>query len=171
MFVRMQCMHTCNVCMHAMCVCMQCDSLKAMDSKISMDKNPYDLPNNFTYVFGQLQSLEKRLKKSPAEYSKLYDGEQMNDMVKRNVARKLTDTEILEYSGPVHYIPHHGVTKTSASSTPLRVVFKIQQIEKVSDSGGFKVNHWIISGSKNNTSKSNSLNIIDTNEGSVLGIL
>ena len=28
-----------------------------------------------------------------------------------------------EYIGPIHYIPHHGVTKASSSSTPLRIVF------------------------------------------------
>ena len=47
----------------------------------------------------------------------------------------------------------------------------IQQIEKVLDSGGYKVKHWKISASKNNTSKSNSLNIIGTNEVSVPGML
>ena len=112
------------------------DSFKRQwTAKYPWIKNPNDLPNNFTSVFGQLKSLEKRLKKSPAGYSKLY-GEQMNDMVKRNVARKLTDTEILEYSAPVHYIPHHGVTKTK-SSTPLRVVFNSSAV-----SMGHKLNDY-----------------------------
>ena len=49
--------------------------------------------------------------------------EQINDMINREVIRKLTQSEIDKYKGPVHYAPHHGVKKTSSASTPLRIVF------------------------------------------------
>ena len=79
-------------------------------------KDANRLPNNFAAAFGQLKSLEKRLTNSP--YLNVYC-EQINDMVKRNVARKLTAGEMKVYNGPIHYIPH----KLSSNSTPLRIVF------------------------------------------------
>ena len=80
------------------------------------------LKNNFSAALGQLKSLEKRLIKSSREYTKLY-GEQIQDMLYRNVAKKLTDEEIANYKGPVYFIPHHGIYKSTSSSTPLRIVF------------------------------------------------
>ena len=81
-----------------------------------------ELPNNYKAAFGQLISLEKRLAKLTDGSSDLYD-EQIKDMIERRVARKLTDKEIKDYKGPVHYVPHHGILKTSSNSTPLRIVF------------------------------------------------
>ncbi|CAC5363493.1 unnamed protein product [Mytilus coruscus] len=56
------------------------------------------------------------------EYASAYD-EQIMDMVKRGIARKLTKEEMEIHSGPVHYIPHHEVLKPESKSTPLRIVF------------------------------------------------
>ena len=44
-------------------------------------------------------------------------------MLNRNVAKKLTDEEIANYKGPVYFIPHHGIYKSTSSSTSLRIVF------------------------------------------------
>ncbi|XP_045117673.1 uncharacterized protein LOC123508205 [Portunus trituberculatus] len=49
--------------------------------------------------------------------------DQIQDMVSRGVARKLTKEEIKNYKGPVHYLPHHEVLKPESKSTPIRIVF------------------------------------------------
>ena len=49
--------------------------------------------------------------------------EQINDMIERGVARKLTKEELDEYTGPVHYLSHHEVMKPESTSTPCRIVF------------------------------------------------
>lgn len=70
---------------------------------------------------GMLISTEKRLAKNP-EHAKVYQT-QVEDMIHRSVARKLTSKELDEYSGPVHYISHHEVLKPESKSTPVRIVF------------------------------------------------
>ena len=44
-------------------------------------------------------------------------------MINREVAKKLTENEIRNYNGPVHYISHHEVLKPESPSTPCRIVF------------------------------------------------
>ena len=44
-------------------------------------------------------------------------------MVIRGAARKLTDTELQDYNGPIFYIAHHAVLKPNSDSTPCRIVF------------------------------------------------
>ena len=65
---------------------------------------------------------ENRLRRIDVEYARKYQSE-MEDMVRRGIARKLSDREIRDYNGPVHYIHHHEVLKPESSSTPLRIVF------------------------------------------------
>lgn len=85
-------------------------------------KPPENLPNNLSVSLARLRSTEKRLTKRGAEYTKTY-GDQVQYMVVRGVARKLTDEEMRNYEGPVHYIPHHEVLKPESKSTPIRIVF------------------------------------------------
>ena len=49
--------------------------------------------------------------------------EQIDDMIERGVARKLTKEELDEYTGPVHYLSHHKVMKPESTSTPCWIVF------------------------------------------------
>ena len=85
-------------------------------------RDPSDLPNNVNSATGRLRSTEQRLRKNGRQYALEYQ-KQMDDMVERKVARKLTHSEISAYKGPVHYIPHHEVMKPESKSTPLRIVF------------------------------------------------
>ena len=42
-------------------------------------------------------------------------------MTEMQFARKLSEEELRSYTGPVHYIAHHGVLKPDNKSTPLRI--------------------------------------------------
>ncbi|XP_074649027.1 uncharacterized protein LOC141904340 [Tubulanus polymorphus] len=44
-------------------------------------------------------------------------------MVKEKFARKLTDSEVNEYTGPIHYICHREVMRPDKFSTPLIIAF------------------------------------------------
>ena len=80
------------------------------------------LPNNYQSAFSRLKSMERRLLKKGGSYCEQYN-DQIQDMLDRNVARRLTEMEIQEYDGAVHYIPHHEVLKMDSMSTPMRIVF------------------------------------------------
>ena len=84
-------------------------------------KNPVNLPDNKAYAFKLLKQTENRLKRDP-NFERAYC-DQINDLFSRNVARKLTELELCNYRGPVHYIAHHAVSKPSSKTTPLRIVF------------------------------------------------
>ena len=84
-------------------------------------RHPKDLPDNKKAAFAKLISTERRLAKN-SEHAKVYK-EQIQDMVNRGVARKLTKTELRNYKGPIHYISHHEVLKPDSKSTPVRIVF------------------------------------------------
>ena len=84
-------------------------------------KDPKCLPNNKWVVMKKLLQTEKRLYK---DYNwRITYSKQMDNMVERNVARKLTPQEISNYQGPVHYISHHAVVKNGSHTTPVRIVF------------------------------------------------
>ena len=84
-------------------------------------KDPADLPDNRRAAFGMLMSTEKRLSRN-ADHAKVYQ-EQIQGMVDRGVARKLTTSELDTYKGPIHYISHHEVLRPDSKSTPVRIVF------------------------------------------------
>ena len=84
-------------------------------------RDPAELPNNKRPAMGMLISTEKRLAKNE-EHTKVYQ-KQIEDMIEREVARKLSETELENYKGPIHYISHHEVLKPDSKSTPVRIVF------------------------------------------------
>lgn len=84
-------------------------------------RDPHDLPDNKRAAFGRLLSTERRLLRNP-EHSRVYQN-QVEDMVERGVARKLSKQELETYKGPIHYISHHDVLKPDSKSTPVRIVF------------------------------------------------
>ena len=45
------------------------------------------------------------------------------EMEEMNFARKLTEKEIEDHKGPVHYIAHHAGHRPDSTSTPARIVF------------------------------------------------
>ena len=70
---------------------------------------------------GMLISTEKRLAKNE-KHVKVYQ-KQIEDMIKQEVARELSQTNLKNYKGPTHYISHHEVLKPDSKSTPGRIVF------------------------------------------------
>ncbi|XP_043211133.1 uncharacterized protein LOC122375701 [Amphibalanus amphitrite] len=69
-----------------------------------------------------LRATERRLIKIGAPHAEAYN-DQMQDMLRRQVARKLSEKEIASYEGPVHYLHHHEILGPDSASTPLRIVF------------------------------------------------
>ena len=84
-------------------------------------KDPHLLPNNYTFAVKMLINMENRIKGDPVWEKTCSD--QVLDMVKRKVARKLPDNELNAYKGPVHYICHHAVVKTESKLTPVPIIF------------------------------------------------
>ena len=84
-------------------------------------KDPKNLPDNKRVAISKLISTEKRLARN-AKHAEIYN-QQIQDMVNRNVARKLTEEELKTYRGPFHYILHHEVLKPDSKTTPVRIVF------------------------------------------------
>ena len=63
-----------------------------MDCRIPMDQRSKDLPDNKKAAFATLISTKRRLAKN-SEHAKVYK-EQIQEMVNRGVARKLTKAEL-----------------------------------------------------------------------------
>ena len=68
-------------------------------------RDPKQLPDNKEFASRKLKATEKRLKEDEALLRR-YE-EQIDDMIRRGVARKLTKEELDEYTSPVHYLSHH----------------------------------------------------------------
>ena len=83
-------------------------------------KKPSSLKDNRCVAEAMLKSTEKRLLKDK-QRAETYQ-EQIDDMLLRNVAIKLSEEQLRDYSGPVQYLSHHEVLKESVS-TPCRIVF------------------------------------------------
>ena len=87
--------------------------------------DPSQLQNNFSTAFATLKSTELTLSKDKT-WAKLY-AEQIQDMLDRNVARKLSAEEVSSWSGPKFYISHLAVCNPKSKSTPVRIVFNSSQ--------------------------------------------
>lgn len=87
--------------------------------------NPSTLPDNYGAAFATLRNTERTLRKDP-EWSVIY-GTQIQDMVERGVARKLSKDEMREWTGPKYYISHLAVNNPKSTSTPVRIVFNSSQ--------------------------------------------
>ena len=85
-------------------------------------KDPYQLPNNFGIALMKLKGTERRLKKLGKTRSEEYH-QQIVDMLKRGVARKLARGEVDQWEGPVHYLSNNDILKPGSNSTPTRIVF------------------------------------------------
>ena len=84
-------------------------------------KDPKNLPHNKRVAIAKLITTEKRLARN-AKHAEIYN-QQIQDMVNRNVACKLTEEEFKTYRRPFHYISHHEVLKPDSKTTPVRIVF------------------------------------------------
>ena len=85
-------------------------------------KDSSNLTNNVSSAIARLNASEKKLLKLGTNHCEAYQA-QIDDMVKRGVARRLSQREITQYKDSVFYIPHAGVLKPDSVSTPLRIVF------------------------------------------------
>ena len=84
-------------------------------------KNPQELCNNRKVAVAKLHATERRLLNKP-EYKDVY-GSQIQDMLDRKAARRVTQNELDNYTGPQYYLAHHAVSKPDSKSTPVRIVF------------------------------------------------
>ena len=84
-------------------------------------KDPNLLPDNFAVALAKMESTERRLSKHK-EHAELYN-RQVEDMLNRSVAKKLSSNDLDSYQGPVHYMSHHDVLNPESESTPCRIVF------------------------------------------------
>lgn len=88
--------------------------------------DPSELPDNYKSALATLCSTERGLRKDP-RWAEVYSG-QIQDMVDRKVARKLTSEEIATWQGPHFYISHLAVQNPKSTSTPVRIVFNSSQV-------------------------------------------
>lgn len=91
-------------------------------------KDPKLLLDNRIQAEKKLETLEKRLMMNP-DHAKAYD-QRMNEMVESKFSRKLSEKELKEYQGPVHYISHYAVVRPEKKSTPVRIVFNSSAVFK-----------------------------------------
>ena len=82
-------------------------------------KDPSILNDNYSMALKVLNRRENKLLKNPsllAQYSA-----QIKDFVERGVIRKMTETELKQWKGPIRYVDHREVLK-EGSTTPVRLV-------------------------------------------------
>ena len=101
--------------------------------------NPNSLPDNYYATKAALVRLEKSLFQNPVSAS-AYE-KQMQDMIQRNVARKLSQKELNDWIGPSFYISHLAVKSPKSASTPVRIVFNSSQLFK-----GISLNNCLAKG-------------------------
>ena len=90
--------------------------------------DPSVLPDNYPSAYSTLKSTERKLRKD-LSWAETYHS-QINDMVNRQVAEKLTTEELHTWDGPVFYLSHLAVPNPKSQSTPVRIVFNSSQVYK-----------------------------------------
>ena len=90
--------------------------------------DPQRLPDNYHTALATLERTERTHKKDD-QWARTYKS-QMDDMVDRGVARKLSSEEVKSWNGPVFYISHLAVVNPHSNSTPVRIVFNSSQTHK-----------------------------------------
>ena len=90
--------------------------------------DPKSLPNNYRSAVATLNKVERALEKDP-KWASSY-AEQIQDMIDRGVARKLSEEEMKQWSGPAFYLSHLAVASPKSASTPVRIVFNSSQSYK-----------------------------------------
>ena len=88
--------------------------------------DPGTLPNNYGSAFATLKNTERTLGKDE-RWAGTYQ-KQIEDMMERGVARKLSQKESQEWSDPKFYISHLAVVNTWSHSTPVQTVFNSSQV-------------------------------------------
>ena len=88
--------------------------------------DPNSLPDNKRAAMATLKSTERSLAKDAA-WATSYR-EQVQEMIERGAARRLSTQEIEDWHGPVYYICHLAVSNPKSNSTPVRIVFNSSQI-------------------------------------------
>ena len=91
-------------------------------AKYPWKENRTSLIYNESMAFAVLKSTEKQLKKKGDEYVEFYSS-QINDMLNRKAARRITAEELRDFKGQKYFLTHLGVEKPNSKSTPLRIVF------------------------------------------------
>ena len=102
-------------------------------------RDPYELPDNREQAEKKLEATERRLLKNQ-EHATAYDKE-IVDMNKLGFSRKLSEEELNQYNGLVHYVSHHEVLRPESKSTPLRIVLNSSAVYQ-----GHKLNDYCMKG-------------------------
>ena len=84
-------------------------------------KDPCDLPDSRNYAYAMLLATEKRLRKN-GDLATLIQ-RQIDDLLGRGAARKVSKEELSAWMGPKFYIALLAVMKPDSTSTPCRLVF------------------------------------------------
>ena len=90
--------------------------------------DPSTLQNNYHAALATLRKTEQTLSKDK-QWTETYK-RQMEDMLDRGVAKKLSEEEIQKWSGPIFYISHLAVVNPKSNSTPVCIVFNSSQVYK-----------------------------------------
>lgn len=88
-------------------------------------EDPASLPNNKRTVEATFLRTEKQLAKEP-EWKDAYAA-QVNDMVGRRAAMKLSNDVIINWNGPVWYVSHVIAPNPHSVTTPVRLVWNSSQ--------------------------------------------
>ena len=88
--------------------------------------DPKLLPDNRSQAFKKFEATECRLWKN-LENAEAYE-QQIRETEQMRFSRKLSEKELAEYKGPVHYIAHHEIPRPDKKSTPVWIVFNSSSV-------------------------------------------